>query len=167
MSTYIVRLDKMQATKAGNIVSVQADANITHNGCVCALGALNTDERELFDVAAIDADVSDVILIAAPEVVYDNLGKSGLKNFSITTGDEVRGYHLYRGDIFTLTSDCITVDSGTMAVGYHVYAVDGAYVLHAASADPGSSNFVGKVIEVTTLGYDATVAYAILVIKSE
>jgi len=166
MSVYIVRLDKVQATKSGNIVSVEADANITHNGCVCALGALNTGERELYDVAAITAATDEIIFIANPEVVYDSVGKSGLADYTIADDDVVRGYHLAPGDVITLTADCITADGGyTLAVDGFVYAVNSAYVLHAAAADPASSKFVGKIIEVTTLGYAGTTAYAIRVLK--
>ncbi len=80
MNHAVVRTDAMAATDVrGQIVSVQymgADGNTPteiENGNVLKLGALKSGEREVYIGGAVAANdkLSDIVLIASPEVMYD------------------------------------------------------------------------------------------------
>lgn len=158
----IVRLDKIQASYNGNLESVRHTA-VLENGMVFFAGALIAGERELKNVAVADANniTQDTLLLhATPEMMYD--GTKGLKDFSVAIGKEARAYVLQEGDIFTVTADGL---GGTLALNNFVAPVAGNLRLQAGTVYP-TTKFVGKIIEVTKLGFDGAVAYAIQVIKA-
>jgi hypothetical protein len=157
----IVRLDKVRAAYNGNLESVKMVAEQT-NGVVVKLGGLVAGERELKNgVAVTDVTKDEVVLVAAPEVMYD-ARKYGLKDFVIPAGQAARAYHLAVGDIVTFTADLI---SGAPALGKYVVPANGAFKLAAAADLTGGTRLAFEVIEVTTLGADASAAFALQVIK--
>ena len=91
-----VNLDKLQATSNGNIESVISNTDL-HNGALIALGEAVSGERELVNAVA-PADDAELLLVAAPEVKYDE----SLDQLDIITkaGKAVRAYHLTVGDKF-------------------------------------------------------------------
>lgn len=162
----IIRVDKAQATYAGNIVSFQVPAGTTMtNGLVFNLGDLVTDERELHEISAPAAGTlatEEVLINATPEVMYD-IANIALEDFVLAEGQTGRGFHMSIGDVFTVTDDLIT---GNPVVGEFVVAADGVYTLAAAAADPGNTRFLGKIIEETTLGFGQDQAWTFRVVKA-
>lgn len=162
----IIRVDKAQATTAGNLVSFQVPAATTMtNGLVFNLGALVANERELYAISAPAAGTlatAEVLINATPEVMYEN-SNIALEDFELTAGQTGRGFHMSVGDIFTVTDDLIT---GAPVVGEFVVAADGVYTLAAAAADPGNTRFLGQIIEETTLGFNQDQAWTFRVVKA-
>lgn len=157
-----VRLDKIQASHSGNLESVIHTA-VLDNGAVINLGALVAGERELKNVAVpatATLGTEEVLLVAAPEVDYDPRN-AGLDH-ATPIGMAARAYHLVAGDIYTVTDDMI---SGSTVVGQWVAPANGAIKLAAASALP-TTRFIGKVIEKTTLGFNAAPASVIQVVQA-
>lgn len=155
-------MDKVQATYNGNLESVKMVAEQT-NGVVVKLGGLVVGERELKNgVAVTDVAKDEVVLVSAPEVMYD-ARKYGLKDFVIPAGQAARAYHLVVGDIVTLTADLIT---GAPVVGKYVVPANGAFKLAAAADLIGGTRLAFEVIEATTLGADSEAAFALQVISN-
>jgi hypothetical protein len=107
----IVRKDKMLAGYNGNLESVivhnasDATLEIT-NGLFVTLGDLMPGEREVHKAVlagTADADV-EVYFIHNSEVMYDER-KGKLEDFRIEAGKVARAYHLFHGDVITLTTD--------------------------------------------------------------
>ena len=149
----VVRTDKMFATdnRAG-LVSVRYQPGdvmtAIDNGNVVKLGALEEGSREVYKgltPAANDA-IKDVVLIASPEVVYDE-NKRNLGDFQNAKGAIARGYHLHTGDIFSVTAEALTGDEP--AVGKVVELAAGTKLNVAASA---TGTLVGTIIDVNVAG---------------
>lgn len=158
MSYGIVRTDNMYGTdvRAG-LVSIKymgADGSTPtaiENGNVLKIGALITGEREVYvggEVAA-DDKIGDIVLIASPEVMYDER-KRNLDEFINEPGKNCRGYRLHTGDIFSVTKDAL---DGVKApvVGNVVELAKGTKLNVAATATSGST-VVGKIIAVDNVG---------------
>ena len=158
----MIRIDKIVSGKVGNIESV-VHTSALFNGNVIALGDYKAGERELYTVAQ-PALTDEVLVVAAPEVVYDST-KVGLKDFSIPANTPARAFHFTVGDHATFTDDMI---SGTTVVGNFLVTDATTMKLKytATPADVTASRFAAKVIEKTTLGYDGAAATAFRVIKS-
>lgn len=159
----IIRIDKAQATYAGNIVSFEAPADMT-NGLVFNLDGLKTGEREVYEIAkpaTASLETAEVILHATPEVMYES-EKLALEDFVLKEDKIGRGIQMTVGDVFTVTDDLI---SGTPAVGEYVVAANDEWKL-AASASLTDNRFAGEIIEETTLGFDHKKAWTFRVVKA-
>lgn len=161
MAYGVVRTDNMYGTdvRAG-LVSIQyLGANGTtptaiENGNVLKVGALKTGEREIFvgsAVAAADA-LNDVVLIASPEVMYDERMRD-LDEYINAAGKTCRGYHIHTGDIFSVTKDALA-GAALPAVGDIVELAAGTKLNVAAKADGATSGstVVGKIIAIDIVG---------------
>lgn len=108
----IVRKDKMLAGYHGNLESVVVSNNAdsatieTTNGVFVVVGDLIEGQRETKKarLGAIKDVALDVLLVHSPEVMYDER-LSKLADFKISKDKVARAYHLYDGDIITLTDD--------------------------------------------------------------
>ena len=154
----VVRTDNMYGTdvRAG-LVSVKymgADGNTAteiENGNVVKIGALMDGEREIFvggDVAVADV-ITDIALIASPEVMYDER-KRNLDEFINEAGKACRGYRLHTGDIFSVTKEALA-GAAAPAVGNIVELAAGTKLSVAATATSGST-VVGKIIAIDIVG---------------
>lgn len=170
MAYGVVRTDNMFGTdvRAG-LVSIKYIVNgvetAIENGNVLKVGALMGDatngyEREIFAGAAPAANdaLSDIVLIATPEVMYDER-KRNLDEFINEAGKPCRGYRLHKGDIFSVTKDALD-GVAAPAIGNVVELKAGTKLNVAASATSGST-VVGKIIAVDVVG--RYTYYAILV----
>lgn len=130
------------------------------NGNVLKVGALISGEREIFSGSAVAAndDLKDVVLIASPEVMYDER-LHNLDDFINVAGKPCRGYRLHKGDIFSVTKAALD-GKATPAVGDIVELKAGTKMNVAASLTSGSTQ-VGKIIAVDVVG--RYTYYAILV----
>lgn len=154
----VVRTDNMYGTdvRAG-LVSVKymgADgktATEIENGNVVKIGALMDGEREIFvgeDVAVADV-ITDIALIASPEVMYDER-KRNLDEFINEAGKACRGYRLHTGDIFSVTKEALA-GAVAPAVGNIVELAAGTKLSVAATTTSGST-VVGKIIAIDIVG---------------
>ena len=182
-NTYnMVNLDKLQAIKAGNIVSVKWDGGKLQNGIPILLGALVTGERELYYAmctgatailaATAAASEATVYLVANPEVMYE--AGTMIDDFIATTGQAMRAYALYEGDEFTLSSGAYV---GTAALNEYLHMVAtgagattgvnlGMSCWEVTAVLPPDYKTVAKCIELTTIGYDDNTAATFRVIKA-
>lgn len=165
----VVRTDKLMGTDVRSmlvslnyIVITQDDQSqdvstetAIDNGNFVKLGALKEDEREIYLAtapAASDA-LADVVLVASPEVMYDERLKD-LADFYNEAGKNARGYRLHSGDIFSLTAEALsgtTGESGTLAVGSIVELQAGTKLKAVASGTSGSTA-IGKIIAIDVVG---------------
>jgi len=149
----VVRTDKMFATdnRAG-LVSVRYQPSDTmtaiDNGNVVKIGALEEGSREVYKgvTPAADDAIKDIVLIASPEVMYDER-KRNLDEFQNAEGAIARGYHLHTNDIFSVTKEALTGDEP--AVGKVVELAAGTKLNVAASA---TGTLVGTIIDINVVG---------------
>ena len=182
-NTYnMVNLDKLQAIKAGNIVSVKWDGGKLQNGIPILLGALVTGERELYYAMCTGATAplavtggtteASVYLIANPEVMYE--AGTMIDDWIATTGQAVRAYALYVSDEFILSSGAYI---GTAALNEYLHMVAtgagtstgvnlGMSQWACTAVFPPDYKTVAKCIELTTIGYDDNTAATFRVIKA-
>lgn len=165
----IVRKDKMLAGYNGNLESAivhnasDETVEIT-NGLFVKIGGLMEGEREVVKAtlaSAADAD-EEVYFVHNSEVMYDErLYK--LEDFVIQAGKVVRLYHLFHGDIITLTTDLFV---GTVAVGDKLVAhTDGK--LGADATALTTAKIVFEVIEDSGNELHPTMgAFAVKVIRN-
>ena len=173
MAYAIVRTDRMHGTdNAADLVSIKyivttgsGDSAVStetaiENGNVLKVGALMEGEREIFagSAPAANDDLDDIVLIATPEVIYDE-HKNSLDQFINEAGRPCRGYHLRKADIFSVTKDALD-GVATPAVGNVVELKAGTKLNVAASATSGST-VVGKILDIETRG--GITFYAVLV----
>ena len=152
----VVRTDKMFATdnRAG-LVSVRYQPGDTmtaiDNGNVVKLGALEEGSREVYKgvTPAADDAIKDIVLIASPEVMYDER-KRNLDEFQNAKGAIARGYHLHTNDIFSVTVEALTC-AATPEVGDVVELDAGTKLKVVASATEGST-VVGSIIDINVVG---------------
>ncbi len=158
MAYAVVRTDAMAGTDVrGQLVSVKymgadgATPTAIENGNVLKIGALMTGEREIYIGGAVAANdkIDDIVLIASPEVVYDER-KRNLDDFVNEAGKACRGYHIHSGDTFSVTAEALS-GTGTPAVGNIVELAAGTKLAFAASATTGSTK-VGRIIAVDVVG---------------
>lgn len=158
MAYGIVRTDNMYGTDVrAALVSIKymgADGSTPtaiENGNVLKVGALVSGEREIYvgGAVAVDDNLNDVVLVASPEVMYDER-KKNLDEFINEAGKACRGYRFHSGDVFSVTKDALT-GKATPAVGDVVELAAGTKLKVAASATSGSTT-VGTVIAVDVVG---------------
>ena len=152
----VVRTDNMFGTdvRAG-LVSVKymgadgAVAEEIENGCVVKLKELAEGEREVFIgvTPAADDAMNDIVLIAAPEVMYDER-KKNLDQYINEAGKSARGYCLHEGNFFSLTAEGFV---GTPAKGNIVELTNGIKLNAVASATDNATK-IGKIVDVEIAG---------------
>lgn len=158
MAYGIVRTDNMYGTDVrAALVSIKymgtdgSTPTAIENGNVLKVGALISGEREVYvggKVAANDK-ATDIVLIASPEVMYDER-KKNLDEFINEAGKACRGYRLHSGDVFSVTKDALA-GKATPAVGDVVELAAGTKLNVAATATSGSTT-IGSVIDVNVVG---------------
>lgn len=153
----VVRTDNMFGTdvRAG-LVSVKymgADGNSAaeiENGSVVKITTLAEGEREVFvavDPAANDK-MTDIVLLAAPEVMYDER-KKNLHDYINEAGKAIRGYRLHDGNTFSVTKEALVGEAP--AVGSIVELTAGTKLNVAKTATSGATA-IGKIIDVEIAG---------------
>lgn len=108
----VVRTDRMSGTDVAPMLrSVRfygADGKVSEveNGVIAHLEALEAGQREVYKAVAAtnSAKLSECVLIAAPEVMYDER-KRNLSDFINEAGKAIRGYVLHENDEFSVTAE--------------------------------------------------------------
>lgn len=162
MAYAVIRTDRMYGTAvAPNLVSLKyMGAGTTtqntveteiENGNVVKLVGLMTDEREVYKgvTPAANTALGDIVLVAAPEVLYDER-KKNLDEFINEAGKVIRGYRLHEHDIFSVTAEALSA-AATIAVGNVVELQAGTKMKVVASATSGSTK-VGEIIAIEQAG---------------
>lgn len=130
------------------------------NGRVLKADHLLDGEREIFvgvNVAAND-DLKDIVLIASPEVMYDERLRN-LDEFINLPGKPARGYRLHKGDIFSVTKEAL--DGVAAPKKGNVVELKAGNKLNVAATATNGSTVVGKIHDVNVVG--RYTYYAILV----
>jgi|Hof3ISUMetaT_23_FD_contig_21_2823600_length_568_multi_7_in_0_out_0_1 hypothetical protein len=148
-------LDKLQATKVGNIESVTMD-KVLPQGALVSLGEADANSREIIKAVAPEAD-KEVLLVAAPEVQYDQKRVDEL-DYETPANHPVRAYHLTIGDKFQVEQSLFTA---TPAVG-DVITADGATLGYKVAAGTEQTTFV--VERLTKIYWDARPAVLLRVL---
>lgn len=155
----VVRTDKLYGTDVGvNLVSAKYMGTGTtetaiDNGNVLKVGDLMEGEREvrIATTPAANTALKDIILVATPEVMYDER-KKNLHEFYNEAGRIIRGYFLHEHDYFGVTADGLEIASGaTPAVGWAVELMAGTKLKVVATATSGSTQ-VGKIAAIEAAG---------------
>lgn len=158
MSYGVVKTDLMFGTDVGaGLVSVKylgsdgATPTAIENGNVLKIGALISGEREIYvgGAVAVSDEVKDVVLVAAPEVMYDERVRN-LDEYISEAGKVVRGYHFHTNDVFSVTKDALA-GKASPTVNDIVEFAAGTKLNVVASATSGST-VLGKIIAVEDTG---------------
>lgn len=137
---YVV-LEKLQATRAGNIETIVADIDLD-NGSFVAIGGLAGMGGEVVKAEApTDVTTQEVLLVASPEVVYDV--KESIYDFYNPAGARARAYHLYVGDIVAVSENMI---DGDAVVGQYLVPKNDQVKLTPAETLEGGTRFAAQVI---------------------
>ena len=157
MAYGIVRTDNMYGTDVrAALVSIKymgedgATPTAIENGSVLKVGALIEGEREIYVGGAVAADdkVEDVVLVASPEVMYDER-KKNLDEYINVAGKACRGYHIHSGDIFSVTKEVLAGEAAP-AVGDVVELAEGTKL--SVAKDATGATVVGTIIAVDVVG---------------
>lgn len=159
MAYAVVRTDKMIGTDVrSELVSVRYQpSNVQtdiENGNVVKLGALETGSREIYkgDTPAANDDITAIVLVATPEVMYDER-KRNLDEFINEAGTIARGYRLHKHDIFSVTKEALD-GAETPKVGDVVELKAGTKlnVKAAATGATSGSTVIGSIIDKNIVG---------------
>lgn len=154
----VVRTDNMYGTTVGAaLVSIKymgSDGNTPteiDNGNVLKVGTLMDGEREVRVGAAPTAGdkITDIVLVAAPEVMYDERLKN-LDDFYNEAGKIIRGYRLHSGDIFSVTKEALA--GKTDIAKDDVVELTAGTKLNVAASATKDSTVVGKIIAIDVVG---------------
>lgn len=153
MANIVVRLDNMSGTKIGSLIKsakylVGTTATAIQNGSFVTLGALVTGNREVFEAKAPTALTSEVVLVATPELIYDETVHHNLDEFINVADKPVRTYVLSKGDIFSVTAEAFVA---VPTVGQLIIPTVGATTATAV-ASVTTQFVIGTCIAIETVG---------------
>lgn len=159
----VVRTDRLFGTdnRAGLISikyfvteSNEKVATAIDNGNFLKVGALLDGEREVFEgsTPAANDSLADVVLIASPEVMYDERLRD-LDDYYNVAGKICRGYRLHSGDVFSVTKEALA-GAETPAVGdvVELKADTKLNIVAAATGATSGSTVVGSIIAIDVVG---------------
>lgn len=120
------------------------------NGNILKIGALVGGEREIYigEKVATDDAITDIVLIDAPEVMYDE-HKKNLDEYINEAGKACRGYRLHPGDVFSVTKEALDGEAEP-AVGNTVELAEGTKLKVVTS--PSGATVVGEIIAIEIAG---------------
>lgn len=154
----VVRTDRMSGTDdRARLVSVRYQPSDTmtaiENGNIVLLGDLESGSREIFkgDTPEASSALRDVVLIASPEVMYDERLRN-LDEYINEAGKISRGYRLHTHCEFSVTAEALDAASDDLlAVGSIVELQADTKLKVVASATQGST-VVGKIFDINVVG---------------
>ena len=157
MAYTICNLDRMSGTEDSTLLvslkyfNASGKEAAIENGSIVKIGDLLDGQREVRKAVTPTAsdEIKDLVLVANPEVIYDESRYHGLEEYINEAGKVVRGYRLHSGDGFSLTKEGF---SGTPEKGKYLTVGTTTKPVVAASASTGV--VIGKINDVWTLGND-------------
>lgn len=149
-----IRLDRMHGTEQpADIVSLKfynnSESAAIENGNVVALDGLLTGEREVYKGVAPTATtgINAIVLIATPELIYDESTHKSNADFINPKDVPARGYRLHSGDIFSVTDAAIDGRANFTAVTVgDVVELKAGTKLNVVASATSEVTTVGKVI---------------------
>ena len=150
MKHTVVRLDNMQGTHDGTKLYSVEFASDLDNGSVVKLSGLKSGEREIWTGAtpAADSKLDEVVLIASPEVMYDERLKNFSDFYNIAANGPMRAYGFCKHDTFSATAEAF---DGTPTVGGVIELQAKTKMKAVASATSGSTQ-IGECIAIEDVG---------------
>ncbi|MEK5036307.1 hypothetical protein MKY96_33180 [Paenibacillus sp. FSL R7-0302] len=161
MANAIVRLDRVRAVYNGNIESVVYNAGVLQNGFVGIAGGYATAaDRELRTLVQPTAGAGNLVLIYSPEIVKSEYVKTdnALENFSIPAGTAARAYRIEANDIYSVTTDGLTLIGAEPVKGNYLVA-DNGFKLKEVTAHT-TEKFVARILDIEVLGTTTVVGQA-------
>lgn len=124
------------------------------NGWVVKKGDIVTGEKAIYK-AEVPATTDEVYLVANPAWDYNDSSiiNQNEENYINKAGKSFRVYALKKDNQFAVL-DYSIAENTSLAVGDYI-GVDGStmQLKDLGTSDPGSTGFMGKVIEITTYGF--------------
>lgn len=150
MKHTVVRLDNMQGTHDGTKLYSVEFASDLDNGSVVKLSGLKSGEREIWTGAtpAANSKLEEVVLIASPEVMYDESLKSLSDFYNIAANGPMRGYGFCKHDTFSATAEAF---DGTPTVGGAI-ELQAKTKMKAVASVTGDSTQIGECIAIEDVG---------------
>jgi len=156
----MMNLEKCQAIYVGNISNLVHDDVVTQ-GSVLAVGDLS-DKKGVYEAkvpATATLETDTFVLVFNDETIYHKF--SNISDFvTMDAGTILRGYHMTVGEEFVIAESLL---AGEPTVGQFLVPADGTTKL-TPSATGMDVNFVVKVVEKTTIGYEKVDAWRVRVI---
>lgn len=155
----VVRLDNVEHAPIESVRFYDSDALAAiDNGRVVKLDTLIDSEVFKAVTPAASTPIAEVVLVASPELMYDERLVNMNEFFNEVDGVAARGYGFYNGMKFSVTKDAF---EGTPAVGNVVELDAGIKMKIVPSATEGSTK-IGRVIAIETVG-----SYEYVVVRVE
>lgn len=141
MAYTVVRTDAMSGTmlhtalENGRYYDTDGAFAEIENGSIVQVGALETGERESHvytDVKA-EAVLSDLVVLAAPEIFIDETPHKGISDFINQAGECIRGYRLLPNDEFSVSAEGF--DGTVPEVGGAIGVATGTHKLSTTATD--------------------------------
>jgi len=149
----IFRSDRLDCTKTGNIRSARyyesATPTTIENGMLVQVDELldASANREIFEAVAPSAITSvNVGVVSTPELIYDETTKKNLGEFINAAGDNIRVSMLKKGDILSVSDECIDAESTVPVVGNYVIIKAGNTKWDEETSLGTTESLVGKII---------------------
>lgn len=154
MAYTVVNLDRMSGTEDSTLlVSLKYFASENpaeiENGGIVEIGDFIDNEREVRKATAPTAStpITKLVLVANPEIIYDETRHHGLEEYVNEAGKVIRGYRFHSGDGFSMTAEGF---SGTPAKGKYIKV--GTTTKPVIANDANTGTIIGKITDVYTLG---------------
>ena len=139
------RSDNMAGTSQGKYLASVRVGQDLQNGSVVALGAYETNEREVRNCTAPTADTKiGALAILGSEEVVASAKHDTVAGFINLKGSVARAYIFEHGDMFSVTAECFET---VPAVGHTIETLAGSYKMNAAEAATGAT-VIGECIAV-------------------
>ena len=156
MAYTICNLDRMSGTEDSSLLVSLKYFNASdkeaaiENGSIVKIGDLLDGQREVRKAVTPTAsdEIKDLVLVANPEVIYDESRYHGLEEYINVAGKDLRGYRFHNGDGFSLTAEGF---DGTPAKGKYVVVGN---TTKAKISDSATGTVIGKIDDAFKLGKD-------------
>lgn len=93
--------------------------------------------------------IEDIVLVANPELFYDESRHHDLSEYINEAGEVIRGYVLHKRDNFSATAEAF---QGTPAIGSYVIVGNTTKLVISATAT--GNTVIGKIDQIETIGKD-------------
>jgi len=150
-----VRLDKVRA----HVDNIYCATDLENGSIIQRTGVMSADGESFQVVAPTDVTnkYAELMMHVSVPMVYDNT-RFNEREFFLPATKVGRAYHLYKGDIFSVSTDMLT---GAPAVGDTYVPVNGSFKLSKAAAVAQTAAF--KCVALESIGYGtSTVPLAVL-----
>lgn len=154
----VVRTDRLTGTDdRARLISVRYqpsdEMTAIENGNIVLVGELEDGKREVFkgDTPTASSALRDVVLIATPEVMYDERLRN-LDEYINEAGKISRGYRLHTHDVFSVTAEALNAASEDLLAKGSIVELMGGTKLNVVASATNGSTVVGEIKDVNVVG---------------